>query len=124
MKLVSPLQAMVLCHFLETNQDKYNMADKNVIELGAGTGLVTIVASLLGIYSLSCSLSLCCPIHISAFNTNCHCIHPGGKVTSTDLPEVLGNLQYNVMRNTKDRCNYIPLVGFMLSSIVNHLKIY
>lgn len=73
--------AMVLCHFLETNRDKYNLTDKNVIELGAGTGLVTIVSSLLG-----------------------------AKVTSTDLPEVLGNLQYNVMRNTKDRCKYIPLV--------------
>ncbi len=39
---------MVLCHFLESNRDKYNLADKNVIELGAGTGLVTIVSSLLG----------------------------------------------------------------------------
>lgn len=73
--------AMVLCHFLETNQDKHNLIDKNVIELGAGTGLVTIVSSLLG-----------------------------AKVTSTDLPDVLGNLQYNVMRNTKGRCKYIPLV--------------
>ncbi|XP_026234514.1 LOW QUALITY PROTEIN: methyltransferase like 21e [Anabas testudineus] len=73
--------AMVLCHFLETNQDKFNLTDKNVIELGAGTGLITIVASLLG-----------------------------AKVTSTDLPEVLGNLQYNVIRNTKDRCKYVPLV--------------
>ncbi|RVE74443.1 hypothetical protein OJAV_G00021680 [Oryzias javanicus] len=73
--------AMVLCHFLEANQDKYNLADKNVIELGAGTGLVTIVSSLLG-----------------------------AKVTSTDLPDVLGNLQYNVMRNTKGRCKYTPLV--------------
>ncbi|XP_014863461.1 PREDICTED: protein-lysine methyltransferase METTL21C [Poecilia mexicana] len=73
--------AMVLCHFLETNQDKYNLAHKNVIELGAGTGLVTIVSSLLG-----------------------------AKVTSTDLPDVLGNLQYNVTRNTKGRCKYIPLV--------------
>ncbi|XP_018539341.1 methyltransferase like 21e [Lates calcarifer] len=73
--------AMVLCHFLETNRDKYNLTDKNVIELGAGTGLVTIVSSLLG-----------------------------AKVTSTDLPDVMGNLRYNVMRNTKDRCKYIPLV--------------
>uniref|UniRef100_UPI0037E749E3 methyltransferase like 21e isoform X2 n=1 Tax=Semicossyphus pulcher TaxID=241346 RepID=UPI0037E749E3 len=73
--------AMVLCHFLETNRDEHNLLDKNVIELGAGTGLVTIVASLLG-----------------------------AKVTSTDLPDVLGNLQYNVVRNTKDRCKYIPLV--------------
>eukprot|EP00066_Takifugu_rubripes_P019142 XP_011608408.1 PREDICTED: protein-lysine methyltransferase METTL21E-like [Takifugu rubripes] len=73
--------AMVLCHFLETNQGKFSLRDKNVIELGAGTGLVTIVSSLLG-----------------------------AKVTSTDLPDVLGNLQYNVTRNTKGRCKYIPLV--------------
>lgn len=73
--------AMVLCHFLETNRDKYNLTEKNVIELGAGTGLVTIVSSLLG-----------------------------AKVTSTDLPDVLGNLQYNVMCNTKGRCKYTPLV--------------
>lgn len=39
---------MVLCHFLDTHQDKYNLVDKNVIEIGAGTGLVTIVCSLLG----------------------------------------------------------------------------
>ncbi|KAK2853896.1 hypothetical protein Q5P01_006557 [Channa striata] len=73
--------AIVLCHFLEANQDKYNLTDKNVIELGAGTGLVTIVSSLLG-----------------------------AKVTSTDLPDVLGNLEYNVTRNTKGHCKYIPLV--------------
>ncbi|KAK0150284.1 putative methyltransferase-like protein [Merluccius polli] len=73
--------AMVLCHFLETNADQYNLVDKNVMELGAGTGLVTIVSSLLG-----------------------------AKVTSTDLPEVLGNLGYNVQRNTRNRCKYTPLV--------------
>uniref|UniRef100_M4AXQ4 Methyltransferase like 21e n=1 Tax=Xiphophorus maculatus TaxID=8083 RepID=M4AXQ4_XIPMA len=71
--------AMVLCHFLETNQDKYNLAHKNVIELGAGTGLSPL-------------FPVC------------------AKVTSTDLPDVLGNLQYNVTRNTKGRCKYIPLV--------------
>lgn len=42
---------MVLCHFLENNRDKYNLLDKNVIELGAGTGLVTIVSSLLGTHT-------------------------------------------------------------------------
>ncbi|KAF7659453.1 hypothetical protein LDENG_00297380 [Lucifuga dentata] len=73
--------ALVLCHFLDTHRDKYNLLDKNIIELGAGTGLVTIVSSLLG-----------------------------AKVTSTDLPDVLGNLQYNVSRNTRGRCKYIPLV--------------
>nr|XP_054104183.1 putative methyltransferase-like protein 21E isoform X3 [Callithrix jacchus] len=40
--------ALVLCYFLETNAKQYNMVDKNVIEIGAGTGLVSIVASLLG----------------------------------------------------------------------------
>nr|XP_061831324.1 protein-lysine methyltransferase METTL21E-like isoform X1 [Nerophis lumbriciformis] len=73
--------AMVLCHFLETNCDTYNLMDKNLIELGAGTGLVSIVSSLLG-----------------------------AKVTSTDLPDVLGNLQCNISRNTKGRCKYTPLV--------------
>lgn len=38
----------MLCHFLETNQEKFSLRDRNVIELGAGTGLVTIVSSLLG----------------------------------------------------------------------------
>ncbi|XP_066562456.1 methyltransferase like 21e isoform X2 [Amia ocellicauda] len=73
--------ALVLCYFLETNQDKYNLKDKNVMELGAGTGLVSIVTSMLG-----------------------------AKVTSTDLPDVLGNLHYNVSRNTKDRCRHTPRV--------------
>lgn len=73
--------AMVICHFLEENRDTYNLVDKNVIELGAGTGLVSIVASILG-----------------------------AKVTSTDLPDLLGNLQYNVLCNTKNRCKYIPVV--------------
>lgn len=39
---------MVLCHFLDTHQEKYNLLDKKVIEIGAGTGLVTIVCSILG----------------------------------------------------------------------------
>lgn len=34
----------------------------------------------------------------------------GARVTSTDLPDVLGNLQYNITRNTKGRCKYTPLV--------------
>ncbi|KAL8190016.1 UNVERIFIED_CONTAM: putative methyltransferase-like protein 21E pseudoprotein [Gekko kuhli] len=73
--------ALVLCHFLETNVNSYSMADKNVIEIGAGTGLVSIVASFLGAH-----------------------------VTATDLPELLGNLQYNVFRNTKMRCKQQPQV--------------
>ncbi|XP_077014756.1 putative methyltransferase-like protein 21E isoform X2 [Tamandua tetradactyla] len=73
--------ALVLCYFLETNAKQYNVVDKNVIEIGAGTGLVSIVASLLGAH-----------------------------VTATDLPEVLGNLQYNISRNTKMKCKHPPQV--------------
>ncbi|XP_010984341.3 putative methyltransferase-like protein 21E [Camelus dromedarius] len=73
--------ALVLCYFLETNVKQYNMVDKNVIEIGAGTGLVSIVASLLGAH-----------------------------VTATDLPELLGNLQYNISRNTKMKCKHLPQV--------------
>lgn len=39
-------QAVVLCEYLEKNQDL--VKDKRVVELGAGTGLVGIVAGLLG----------------------------------------------------------------------------
>ncbi|XP_071018016.1 protein-lysine methyltransferase METTL21E-like [Oncorhynchus clarkii lewisi] len=74
--------AIVLCYFLDTHRDTYNLLDKNVIELGAGTGLVSIVTSLLG-----------------------------AKVTSTDLPEVLSNLQYNVLRNTRGSCRHAPRVA-------------
>ncbi|XP_030634851.1 methyltransferase like 21e [Chanos chanos] len=73
--------AMVLCHFLDTHREEYNLTDKNVIELGAGTGLVTIVSSLLG-----------------------------AKVTSTDLPDILGNLRYNISRNTRGCCRHEPQV--------------
>ncbi|KAH0624529.1 hypothetical protein JD844_032103 [Phrynosoma platyrhinos] len=74
-------QALVMCHFLEKNVKSYNMADKNVIEIGAGTGLVSIVASILGAY-----------------------------VVATDLPELIGNLQYNILKNTKMRCKHEPQV--------------
>ncbi|XP_010885133.2 methyltransferase like 21e [Esox lucius] len=73
--------AIVLCYFLDTQRDTYNLLDKNVIELGAGTGLVSIVACLLG-----------------------------AAVTSTDLPEVLSNLHYNILRNTKGGCRHSPSV--------------
>ncbi|KAM8893446.1 uncharacterized protein mettl21ca [Spinachia spinachia] len=74
--------ALALCSFLDNNRSKVNMQEKEVLELGAGTGLVTIVASLLG-----------------------------ASVTATDLPGVLGNLQANVMRNTRGRCRYSPRVA-------------
>ncbi|XP_072321792.1 uncharacterized protein mettl21ca isoform X2 [Eucyclogobius newberryi] len=73
--------ALALCSFLENNRDMVNLEDKNVLELGAGTGLVTIVASLLG-----------------------------ARVTATDLPDILGNLRANVMRNTRGRTRHLPQV--------------
>ncbi|XP_062383217.1 protein-lysine methyltransferase METTL21E-like [Sardina pilchardus] len=73
--------AIVLCHFLDCHRETYDLMDKNIIELGAGTGLVTVVTSLLG-----------------------------AQVTSTDLPDILGNLQYNVNRNTRGRCRHPPHV--------------
>ncbi|XP_067298415.1 methyltransferase like 21e [Pseudorasbora parva] len=73
--------AMVLCHFLDTHREEFDLVDKNIIELGAGTGLVTIVTSILG-----------------------------ARVTSTDLPDVLGNLRHNVMRNTRGRCRHEPRI--------------
>ncbi|XP_056098374.1 methyltransferase like 21e [Rhinichthys klamathensis goyatoka] len=73
--------AMVLCHFLDTHRDEFNLTDKSIVELGAGTGLVTIVTSLLG-----------------------------AKVTSTDLPNILSNLSYNITRNTRGRCRHEPIV--------------
>lgn len=34
----------------------------------------------------------------------------GAYVTATDLPELLGNLQYNISRNTKMKCRHLPQV--------------
>lgn len=47
------LQALALSSFLDSNRDRVDMQGKEVLELGAGTGLVTIVASLLGVCSSS-----------------------------------------------------------------------
>ncbi|XP_069746791.1 protein-lysine methyltransferase METTL21C-like isoform X2 [Narcine bancroftii] len=69
--------AVELSHFLENNWKEFKLDDKNVIELGAGTGLLSIVACLLGAY-----------------------------VTATDLSCAIGNLQSNLMRNTRNRCKY------------------
>ena len=35
---------------------------------------------------------------------------PGAHVTATDLPELLGNLQYNISRNTKTKAKHLPQV--------------
>ncbi|CAG5857615.1 unnamed protein product [Menidia menidia] len=84
--------ALDLCHYLETHSDQWNLVDKAVLEIGAGTGLVSVVASLLGAW-----------------------------VTATDLPEVLNNLRVNLCRNTRGRCRHTPQVaalswGFDLES--------
>ncbi|XP_048049430.1 S-adenosylmethionine-dependent methyltransferase domain-containing protein isoform X2 [Megalobrama amblycephala] len=74
--------AVALCRYLEKNREKVDLLDKAVLELGAGTGLVSIVASLLGAW-----------------------------VTATDLPDVLSNLNFNLSRNTRGRCRYTPQVA-------------
>ncbi|XP_057707764.1 protein-lysine methyltransferase METTL21C-like [Corythoichthys intestinalis] len=73
--------AIALCQYLENNQQQFNMRDKTVLEIGAGTGLLSVVTSLLG-----------------------------ARVTATDLPEVLPNLSFNLMRNTKGRSRHTPQV--------------
>ncbi|TNM90974.1 hypothetical protein fugu_003263 [Takifugu bimaculatus] len=77
--------ALALCSFLDNNRQMVDVRGKEVLELGAGTGLVTIVASLLG-----------------------------ASVTATDLPEVLSNLKANVMRNTRGRCRHTPQVAALV----------
>ncbi|XP_053184242.1 S-adenosylmethionine-dependent methyltransferase domain-containing protein [Scomber japonicus] len=74
--------AIALCQFLENNQQQVNLMDKAVLEIGAGTGLLSIVASLLG-----------------------------ARVTATDLPDILSNLTFNLLQNTKGRAHYTPQVA-------------
>ncbi|XP_072770848.1 protein-lysine methyltransferase METTL21C [Nerophis lumbriciformis] len=74
--------ALALCQYLESNQQQVSVQDKAVLEIGAGTGLLSIVASLLGAW-----------------------------VTATDLPEVLGNLRFNLSKNTRGRCRHTPQVA-------------
>ncbi|XP_076159903.1 uncharacterized protein LOC143142713 [Alosa pseudoharengus] len=71
--------AVALCTYLDTpaGRQQVNLLDKSAIEIGAGTGLLSIVATLLG-----------------------------AKVTATDLPEILGNLRCNLSRNTKRHCRH------------------
>ncbi|XP_022058413.2 S-adenosylmethionine-dependent methyltransferase domain-containing protein [Acanthochromis polyacanthus] len=73
--------AIALCQFLENNQQQVSLTDKAVLEIGAGTGLLSIVASLLGAW-----------------------------VTATDLPDILSNLTFNLLRNTRGRSLYSPQV--------------
>ncbi|EMP28979.1 Methyltransferase-like protein 21B [Chelonia mydas] len=65
---VSALKALTLCKYFE--KQKLDFRGKKVIELGAGTGIVGILATLLG-----------------------------GDVTITDLPLALEQIQENVHKN-------------------------
>ncbi|KAF3825683.1 hypothetical protein GH733_006510 [Mirounga leonina] len=73
--------ATALCQYLEEHTEELNLQDAKILEIGAGPGLVSIVASILG-----------------------------AQVTATDLPDVLGNLQYNLLKNTVKRAAYLPEV--------------
>lgn len=42
-------QALALSHYLDTHHEQLNLVDKAVLEIGAGTGLVSVVAALLGV---------------------------------------------------------------------------
>uniref|UniRef100_H3CVN2 Methyltransferase 21C, AARS1 lysine a n=1 Tax=Tetraodon nigroviridis TaxID=99883 RepID=H3CVN2_TETNG len=74
--------ALALCHYLDSHRQQLDLVDKAVLEIGAGTGLVSVVAALLGAW-----------------------------VTATDLPVALNNLRANVMRNTRGRCRHPPRVA-------------
>uniref|UniRef100_A0A8C2FWK5 Methyltransferase like 21C n=1 Tax=Cyprinus carpio TaxID=7962 RepID=A0A8C2FWK5_CYPCA len=49
-------KAVSLCQDLEQNREHVDLLDKAVLELGAGTGLVSIVASLLGAWVMATDL--------------------------------------------------------------------
>ncbi|XP_062958259.1 protein-lysine methyltransferase METTL21C isoform X2 [Cynocephalus volans] len=73
--------ATALCQYLEEHTEELNLQDAKILEIGAGPGLVSIVATILG-----------------------------AQVTATDLPNVLGNLQYNLLKNTLKCTAHLPEV--------------
>ncbi|XP_075446865.1 protein-lysine methyltransferase METTL21E-like [Ascaphus truei] len=73
--------ALVLCYFLEKHGRQMYLEDKYIIEIGSGTGLVSIVACLLGAH-----------------------------ITATDMQDLLGNLHHNIYQNTKLKCKHVPQV--------------
>nr|XP_012296410.1 protein-lysine methyltransferase METTL21C [Aotus nancymaae] len=73
--------ATALCQYLEEHAEELNFQDAKILEIGAGPGLVSTVASILG-----------------------------AQVTATDLPDVLGNLQYNLLKNTLQCTAHLPEV--------------
>ncbi|XP_045076752.1 protein-lysine methyltransferase METTL21C-like, partial [Coregonus clupeaformis] len=73
--------ALALCNYLETNTDVIDLRRKAGSGAGIRDRLVSVAASLLG-----------------------------AQVTATDLPDVLSNLRYNLLRNTRGRSKYTPEV--------------
>ncbi|XP_075418759.1 protein-lysine methyltransferase METTL21C [Tenrec ecaudatus] len=71
--------ATALCQYLEEHTEELNLQNAKILEIGAGPGLVSIVASILG-----------------------------AQVTATDLPDVLGNLQHNLLKNTLKCAAHLP----------------
>uniref|UniRef100_A0A8C4Q4X7 Uncharacterized protein n=1 Tax=Eptatretus burgeri TaxID=7764 RepID=A0A8C4Q4X7_EPTBU len=65
------MQGIDLAHFLHWHQEELALPGRTVLELGAGTGLVSITACLMG-----------------------------AKVIATDRSSVLGSLNTNVLQNT------------------------
>ncbi|NXB57232.1 MT21A methyltransferase, partial [Struthidea cinerea] len=75
--------AVVLCAYLE--MEGIDLRDRSVIELGAGTGLLGIVVTLLGTWTVSVSCVLLSPL--------------GARVTITDRAAALEFLESNVQAN-------------------------
>ena len=59
-----------MCQFLENNQQQVSLMDKAVLEIGAGTGLLSIVASLLGKSAVSSTIHWV-DHYICMFGWNC-----------------------------------------------------
>ncbi|GCC35670.1 EEF1A lysine methyltransferase 3-like [Chiloscyllium punctatum] len=70
---------LTLCQFFQ--QEKINFSGMKVLELGSGTGIVGILAALLG-----------------------------GEVTLTDQIQALKQIEYNVSVNVPDSCRHLPKI--------------
>ncbi|XP_020391931.2 EEF1A lysine methyltransferase 3-like [Rhincodon typus] len=70
---------LTLCQFFE--QERMNFSGKKMIELGSGTGIVGILAILLG-----------------------------GQVTLTDQIQALKQIEHNVSVNVPDSCRHLPTI--------------
>lgn len=47
------LQATALCQYLEKHTEELSLQDAKILEIGAGPGLVSTVASILGLFVYS-----------------------------------------------------------------------